>query len=134
MFLVEKKISLDQLIFECNSASKTFNPGLPTLASHLNAKLFSKRRVPASRMENQPGAKKKPKVVEAEPEQNQIDTQVQSSLRIIKNRENDAHDDERLSDLIALREQQMELEKVKSEPADEEDDNLPVSNFRSKVN
>lgn len=84
-------------------------------------------------MENQPGAKKKPKVVEVEPGQNQIETQVETSLRIIKNRENDAHDDERLSDLIALREQQMELEKVKSEPADEDDDNLPVSNFRSKV-
>ena len=119
-------MSLDQFLYECKSVPKDFSPALPTLASHLTAKLFAKRRAPASRSSFQPGAKKKPKVVDDDSEKslNQIES-VQSSVQNLRlqneSEENKAReDDESLTELIARREQQMELEKVKSEPADEE--------------
>jgi hypothetical protein len=119
-------MSLDQFLYECKSVPKDFSPALPTLASHLTAKLFAKRRAPASRSSLQPEAKKKPKVVDddSEKSQNQIES-VQNSVQNLRlqneSEENKAReDDESLTELIARREQQMELEKVKSEPVDEE--------------
>ena len=118
-------MSLDQFLYECKSVPKDFSPALPTLASHLTAKLFAKRRAPASRSSFQPGAKKKPKVVDddSEKSQNQIES-VQSSVQNLRlqNEIEAREDDESLTELIARREQQMELEKVKSEPVDDEND------------
>ncbi|CBY40566.1 unnamed protein product [Oikopleura dioica] len=119
----DKKMSLDQFLYECKSVPKDFSPALPTLASHLTAKLFAKRRAPASKSSFQPGAKKKPKVVDddSEKSKNQIES-VQNSVQNLRLQNEAREDDESLTELIARREQQVELEKVKSEPVDEEND------------
>lgn len=116
-------MSLDQFLYECKSVPKDFSPALPTLASHLTAKLFAKRRAPASKSSFQPGAKKKPKVVDddSEKSENQIES-VQNSVQNLRLQNEAREDDESLTELIARREQQVELEKVKSEPVDEEND------------